>query len=321
MNAPSLKDIALKLSANGWFVFPLCEKSKVTDAALAPHSHQSASNDPQQVDAWWTASPNANIGMVLGRSNLTVLAFNKGEPPAELNLPTTFTVKTARGTHVYLAGTSKPGDMHLNGAHVGEVKSTGGYVLAPFSVHPTGPTYTVASAPGTEVINLPEGLLAKLTSVREPVDASRDGAKIPRGEHDTALYRIACQLRHLGLEEGAIYDALVEICEKRCVDYGGDYKDMCKRKAQQACKHAVGVDGSLDLNQKPDADPLSQAAQIAAAAQAQMPDVTKWREQFRSVGEMEDRPIDEIIKGVLQEGVCFIGANPGDGKTLTSLAF
>src|SRR5260370_36877755 len=232
MNAPSLKDIALKLSANGWFVFPLCEKSKVTDAALAPHSHQSASNDPQQVDAWWTASPNANIGIDLGRSNLTVLDFDKGEPPAELNLPTTFTVKTARGTHVYFAGTSKQGDMHLNGAHVGEVKSTGGYVLAPFSIHPDGPVYTVASAPGTEVINLPEGLLAKLTSVREPVDASRDGAKIPRGEHDTALYRIACKLRHLGLEEGAIYDALVEICANRCVDHAANSQHLRNHHAQ-----------------------------------------------------------------------------------------
>jgi hypothetical protein len=160
-----------------------------------------------------------------------------------------------------------------------------------------------------------------VTPHRESVDASLDGAKIPRGEHDTTLYRIACKLRHLGLEEDAIYDALVEICEKRCENYGSDYKDMCKRKAQQACKHAVGVDGCLDLNQKPDVSPLTQSAQIAAAAQGQMPDVTKWREQFRSIGQMDVGPIVEIIKGVLQEGVCFIGANPGDGKTLVSLAF
>jgi hypothetical protein len=50
-------------------------------------------------------------------------------------------------------------------------------------------------------------------------------------------------------------------------------------------------------------------------------DVSNWRELFRSVGEMDDGPIDEIIKGVLQEGICFIGASPSDGKTLTSLAF
>jgi len=46
-----------------------------------------------------------------------------------------------------------------------------------------------------------------------------------------------------------------------------------------------------------------------------------WQSLFRSVGEMEDGPIDMIIEGALQEGTCFFGANPGDGKTLVALAF
>jgi hypothetical protein len=69
--------------------------------------------------------------------------------------------------------------------------------------------------------------------------------------------------------------------------------------------------GKILMNMKPDALPGAPA----------IIDPTKWREEFRTVGEMEDRPIDEIIKGALQEGVTFIGANPGDGKTLVSLAF
>jgi hypothetical protein len=312
MNTPSMKEIALKLSANGWYVFPLGVKSKVTDATLAPHSHQSASNDVTQIERWWTASPNANIGIDLGRSNLSVLDFDKGEPPAGLSLPETVMVKTSRGTHVYFAGTSKQGDMYFNGLHVGEVKSAGGYVLAPFSAHPSGAVYTVASAAGTEVVNMPSDLLAKLAAPREPVDASINGAPIPRGQHDTQLYRIACKLRHIGLEEEGIYNHLVEVCVKRCENYGTDYLDMCRKKAQQACKHDPGIDRNLDLNQRPDASLVQQTT---------TPDVTNWRDQFHSVGEMDDRPVDEIIKGALQEGVCFIGASPGDGKTLTALAF
>jgi AAA domain-containing protein/primase-like protein/bifunctional DNA primase/polymerase-like protein len=49
-------------------------------------------------------------------------------------------------------------------------------------------------------------------------------------------------------------------------------------------------------------------------------DVSDWRSQFRSVGEMDDGPIVEVIHGVLQEGICFLGASPSDGKTLVSLA-
>jgi hypothetical protein len=49
-------------------------------------------------------------------------------------------------------------------------------------------------------------------------------------------------------------------------------------------------------------------------------DVSNWCSQFRSVGEMDDGPIVEVIHGVLQEGICFVGASPSDGKTLVSLA-
>jgi KaiC/GvpD/RAD55 family RecA-like ATPase len=61
--------------------------------------------------------------------------------------------------------------------------------------------------------------------------------------------------------------------------------------------------------------------QAAAQPSTALVDISDWRSQFRSVGEMEDGPIDMIIDGALQEGTCFIGANPGDGKTLVALAF
>src|SRR5216683_1568431 len=128
----------------GWYVFPLGEKSKQPDSELAPNGFKSASNNPAQIYEWWTKRPNANIGIDLGHSNLTVLDFDKGEPPVELNLPETLRVKTSRGTHVYFQGTSAQGKMFFNGLHVGEIKSEGGYVLAPASVHPDGPVYTVA---------------------------------------------------------------------------------------------------------------------------------------------------------------------------------
>jgi hypothetical protein len=107
------------------------------------------------------------------------------------------------------------------------------------------------------------------------------------------------------MEEEAIYTALVEICEKRCENYGSDYLQMCRKHAHNICLKPVTENRDLAMTQNTPT-PV---------------DVSNWRELFRSVGEMDDGPIDEIIKGVLQEGICFIGASPGDGKTLTSLAF
>jgi hypothetical protein len=304
---PALKQVAERCIERGWYIFPLGVKSKVTDAALAPHSHKSASNDIEQIRAWWTASPHANIGIDLGRSNLTVLDFDKGLPPAELGLQDAFQVRTSRGTHVYFAGKTDQSKMVLNGETIGDIKSAGGYILSPHSVHPDGPVYTVASA--ANITPILEGLIERLRPIREKVDASLTGARIPHGQHDDTLFRIGCKLRQLGLEEEGIYSHLVEVCEKRCENYGSDYKEMCRAKAQQACKYPAGVDGTLIMS-----------AQAPVAA-TQIADVTDWRSMFRSVDEMDDGPIDMIIEGVLQEGTCFIGANPGDGKTLVGLAF
>ena len=239
---------ALRCLEKGWFVFPLGERSKAPDSAMAPNGFNSSSNDPNQIREWWTNSPNANIGIDLGRSNLTVLDFDNGKPPVELDLPTTLQVNTSRGTHVYLAGTSKQGDMYFAGNHVGEIKSAGGYVLSPFSVHPTGGVYSVAVQAATAPI--PDGLIDRLRPGRKS-SPSIKGEKIPRGSHDTELTRIAGKLRHDGLEENALAEALIEVCEKRCENYGSDYREMCEKIAKSVCRYPVGRDGTIYLSQVP----------------------------------------------------------------------
>ena len=257
-----LIEAALACVKLGWWVFPLGEKSKVTDATLAPHSHKSASNDPEQITKWWTASPNANVGIDLGRSNLTVLDFDNGEPPAELNLNGALRVKTARGTHVYFSGINKQGKMYFNGQPVGDIKSEGGYVLAPPSVHPDGPVYTVAG--GKDLAPLAAATLERLRPAEKgPVDASPNGEKIPRGQHDTTLFKIACKLRGVGLEEKAILEAVIEVCEKRCENYGSDYHEMCEKVTRQAMGYKPGnSDTAIELNQTTAAAPAASAEDV-----------------------------------------------------------
>lgn len=73
---------------------------------------------------------------------------------------------------------------------------------------------------------------------------------------------------------------------------------------------------AFSISKKPEGPPML----IMSGQQAAASDVSNWRNQFRSVGEMDDGPIVEVIHGVLQEGICFLGASPSDGKTLVSLA-
>src|SRR5258708_8596314 len=124
--------------------------------------------------------------------------------------------------------------MDGNGAKVGEIESAGGYVLGHNSVHPNGPVYNVVvSAP---VAPTPQGLIDRLRPERKSVDASPNGEKILFGQHDTQLHRIAGKLSGIGMEEEAIYEALVEICEKRCENYGSDYLDMCRKHAKNSAE-------------------------------------------------------------------------------------
>jgi hypothetical protein len=191
----SLIETALKCAQRGWYIFPLQAKGKRPNLALCPNWSKDSSNDPEKIRQWWTAAPDANIGIDLGRSNLTVLDFDRGNPPSNLGLPETFTVRTGKGYHVYFAGTAPQSDMHFGGAHIGEVKSAGGYAVGPKSTHESGATYSPVNQ--NPVAALPLDIVQKLTNkLREPVDASLNGAKIPFGQHDTTLNRIAGKPRN-----------------------------------------------------------------------------------------------------------------------------
>jgi len=265
----------------GWYVFCLGEKLKTPDGQLAPNGFNSSSNDLNQIREWWTKSPNANIGVDLGRSNLTVLDFDKGQPPAELGLPETLWITTSRGTHVYFTGVSKQQNMYFNGVHLGEIKSAGGYVLAPFSIHPDGPIYSVAKR--AAIAPLPEGLIDRLRPTERKPSPTMKGDKIPRGQHDIELTRIAGKLRQVGMEEEAICSAITEVCEKRCENYDADYQEMTRKISHSVCNYPIR-NTDLALNQS------SPAAEAKAVFDAQAVEATKRLDDWLSESEKEMEP-------------------------------
>jgi hypothetical protein len=300
-----LHKAALSCVARKWYIFPLLEQAKEPNLSLCPRWSQESSNDPQKINEWWTKYPNSNIGIDLGKSNITVLDFDRGEAPANLGLDG-FGVTSGKGQHWYFQGTTQQCDMHFGGKHIGEVKSGGGYIVGPKSLHPNGKTYQPINNHSLEP--LPAELLQKLTNkTYQPCDATPGGPKIPHGSHDKELHRIAGKLRgYLGLEEEGIYAALVEICEKRCEGYGSDYLQMCRKHAREICKKPVNPD---------------MTATVGTPKQEEVkPDPTNWRDYYRSFSQLEDGDVKMILNGFAPEGVILIGGLAGQGKTLVALS-
>ena len=148
---------AVEYARHGWYVVPLhgvnddgtctCYLGSECDS---PGKHplfrdwpERASNDPDQVNEWWSAfnGQPRNVGIVCGRSNLVVVDIDGPDGEAALKaieefLPACPQVVTRRGRHLYLTG-------QLQAAKLAglDVKAGNGFVVAPPSVRMDGGRY------------------------------------------------------------------------------------------------------------------------------------------------------------------------------------
>jgi len=146
---------------------------------------------------------------------------------------------------------------------------------------------------------------AEWKAKRGKTAASVDAAtplQVMEGGRNNYLTSRAGALRHAGASRDTILSELHRFNERDCVP-------MLPNHEVESIANSIG--------KKPEGPPPLRLSSTDAAVPV---DVTNWRAMFRSVGEMDDGPIVEVIKGVLQEGICFLGASPSDGKTLVSLA-
>lgn len=160
-----LVDHALQYAGRGWRIFPchttisgVCSCGEPCSKNAGKHPRikawqKAATTDQEQILAWWTKWPDANIGVATGSglvvtdldglieiAKMTALAEPHG------GLPETLVAATARGFHIYLKGdwpTTKkvptaPGEKTADGLLV---RGTGGYVIAPPSFHASGTRY------------------------------------------------------------------------------------------------------------------------------------------------------------------------------------
>jgi hypothetical protein len=134
-------DWALAYAKVSWRVFPLWpqEKRPIYDGWPT-----GATTDPKLIHQYWDAAPDRNIGVVCGEAfdawdieaahldRFTTYLAAKG-----VTLPEGPLAQTARGGWHYLTeptGVAGSRNLYLDGTHIGELKSTGGFIVVSPSI-------------------------------------------------------------------------------------------------------------------------------------------------------------------------------------------
>jgi hypothetical protein len=138
-------------AAYNWFLFPLEARGK---HPITAHGFKDATNDLAQIARWWTAHPDANIGLDCGRSHVAVIDLDGAEGIVEWN--SIADTMSPRGVMVQYTGGGgahliyrQPAvqeirnTTHRLAPHI-DTRGTGGYILLAPSVHPSGNLYAWA---------------------------------------------------------------------------------------------------------------------------------------------------------------------------------
>ena len=139
---------ALTLAKKRLCVFPCQPRAKCP--AVAGGCTVATTNE-ETIVRWWQQDPQFNVAIATGKpSNIFVVDVDGIDAEGELRkleaqhgaLPPTVEVITARGRHVYFKMPAAP--IRNSAGKLGpglDIRATGGYVLAPPSIHPTGRRY------------------------------------------------------------------------------------------------------------------------------------------------------------------------------------
>lgn len=201
----STVDFALGYLANDWSIIPLLERDK--RPAIPWASFQQARATEEEALAWFQTGQ-SNLGIVTGSiSDLTVLDCDSPDAIAlaeSLGLPPTWTVQTGKGRHYYFRYQAGSRNFQKRDDLPGiDLRSEGGYVVAPPSRHPNGSIYAWMVNTG-ELAELPAWVLASTPLHKTPFPLLY-GAQLP-GQRNQSLARLAGKWVKLGLDD-ALYIA------------------------------------------------------------------------------------------------------------------
>jgi len=330
----TLQTEAVKYTTLGWGVIRLhhvlkdgscsCYRSDCSSIGKHPLDPKGASlpeHDYEKVQRLWEQTPDANIGIVAGTSNLLILDFDSDEARERFKqiadqdtldlLRRNPIVKTGRGWHIYLedpTGGYSP-SVGTNGDAGIDIRAGVSYVVAPPSNHATGNDYTWIQYPKDPPQPPTPWLDAYIRNrYDKPVRVYEDGDKITLGGRNKELMSLAGTMRRRGLTEAAIRAALLAENLTRCSPPLSDTE--VSTIARSAASYAPS-DVPLDNNRH---DLATVVAEIEERG-----DEPKYK--FLNLDEINALPdIQYLVDGLLPlNGYGIVYGRRGSGKTFEML--
>ena len=234
--SPSLAVAARSLAAAGVPVFPCVVEGK---RPLTRRGFLGASSDPEQVAAWWSRTPYANIGIPTGAPSGVVVvdvdvhgphdgraAYQRATDAGLVDGAGLLARTPTGGTHVYFPATPGKEQRSWQAADVGvDFRGDGGYIIAPPSrriIDGNVRLYEVADIAAHSVGTVDAARLRDFLDPRPvapprassgsmEVDAERLAAWVAgrgEGERNRGLFWAACRLAEKGVSAVDALDAL-----------------------------------------------------------------------------------------------------------------
>ncbi len=200
----------------GFSVIPLRQRAK--EPLIPWQEFQKRIASEEEIRSWFTANADANVGIVTGEvSGLAVVDLDGPSGLASgkaLSLTSAVSVRTGNGMQLYFrdSGTVRNTVRTYPGL---DMRGSGGYVVAPPSIHPNGKAYQWLSSPLARhlLASFPTSLLTGAVASPEPRNEkgwiAEALASMRQGNIDDTLFKICSRLRADGfLREDA--KALIE---------------------------------------------------------------------------------------------------------------
>jgi hypothetical protein len=193
MTGVSLAEAAASYARRGWRVLPCAPREKYP---VCTHGLHDASCDDDLVRWWWRRWPEANIGIRTG-DPIDVIDVDSPEGMSALTDAASVhrlgwgpVSSTGRGWHYWIAGEDRRSRIgFLPGV---DLKATGGYVIAPPSIHPTGRQYRWLPRHGPDDV-VPETAPDWLGELLDPAPKSygpRTTSPLPWSDHAQPTARV-----------------------------------------------------------------------------------------------------------------------------------